>query len=159
MDFPQKSSEYTNHDQVFNDLNEYAISNGIVKQNSSYDYYFITNISLKQNEGGTFSFTPGCHLPAQPGGVQLVIPKEDMKFDIHVASFETPEKVTAHEMGHYVGLHHPFEQYIKNKTQTNIDHQRVSSPPQKDGNFMDYSIPRRTWFKYQMTQVNNIFNK
>ncbi|MBR6178475.1 MAG: hypothetical protein IKQ70_11445, partial [Bacteroidales bacterium] len=166
MDFPEPSSKYKNHNQVFNALKDYAVKQGIVDdENSSYDYYFITNISLKEHDGVAESFTPGCHLTGQPGGVQLVIPKEDAKYDYSVASFETPEKVTAHEMGHYVGAKHPHEppprgyglfDDIKN---TNINHQRVSSPTQKDGNFMDYSIPRRTWFKFQMADVNRVSKK
>ncbi|MBP5369522.1 MAG: hypothetical protein J6Z01_13835, partial [Bacteroidales bacterium] len=155
MDFPEESSVYKDHDQVFAALKAYAIKQGKVDENSTDDYYFITNICMKQeNLGGTVTFTPGCHTTGDPGGVQFVIPKESGNRDINTASYETPEKVTAHEMGHYVGLHHPHGIFFKDTKMTCIKHD-TNGKDQTDGNFMDYYIQRRTWFKYQLQIIIN----
>jgi hypothetical protein len=89
------------------------------------DYYFITNIQLSNKGGG--------HLPNKKGGISL-------KFSSAIG--ETDQEVIAHELGHWLGLIHPFESlgiFPRITNQGNTKH-----------NFMDYDIRRYRWYKIQL---------
>ncbi len=124
--------------QIIDSLNseKFGIKHGATPTgySSKDDYFYITNL---ERPGSTpDSHIGGFHWPGSPGGVQV-------KY-IATQYNESAEELTAHELGHWLGLPHTFE---KNT------HVLVIVEPVQGGtkdNFMDYDVKRKKWLKIQL---------
>ena len=86
----------------------------------------------------------GCHRIGAQGGFQTKFHGEG---DDNIN--ETMEETFAHEMGHWLGLYHCFgsgSHRLKGKGYS-ISYQKGKSG---EGNFMDYNVIRKSWFKSQL---------
>lgn len=109
------------------------------------EVYFITNITLQKPTGQDIG---GFHNPGSIGGIQTQYTSTD--------PYETREILTAHEMGHWLGLSHTFK-ILSLSNEVQSLHGKcfyvTGYEKQTDSNFMDYFIDRKTWFKFQMEEV------
>ncbi len=98
------------------------------------DYFYITNLERPGSTPGTH--LGGFHNVKKPGGVQV-------KYRVSAYN-ESAEEMTAHELGHWLGLPHTFD---KNDKVT------IIIEPNQGGtkdNFMDYNVRRKKWLKIQL---------
>jgi len=104
------------------------------------DYYFITN--LDRGDVGGF------HQTGDAGGVQTLWKGS--------AIGETQEEVTAHELGHWQGLPHTFRVFSATGDVQTIPAPFLWVTENEKGtrdNFMDYSVIRKTWFKFHLLNI------
>lgn len=105
------------------------------------DTYFITNIDIGE--------LGGFHRTGDAGGVQL-------KWN-GSSSGETQEEVTAHELGHWQGFPHTFRVLSTTNKEQNIKPPFIWVTENEKGtndNFMDYDVRRKTWFKFQLLEID-----
>ncbi|QKG81016.1 hypothetical protein [Tenuifilum thalassicum] len=124
--------------QIIDSLNyeKFGVINGATPAGYSIkdDYFYITNLVRPGSIPGTY--LGGFHNVKRPGGVQVRY--------ITTPYNESAEELTAHELGHWLGLPHTFEK--------NAQVPVIVEPTQgrtKD-NFMDYNVKRKKWFKIQL---------
>jgi hypothetical protein len=124
--------------QIIDSLNseKFGVKHGVTPPGYSItdDYFYITNLERLGSTPGTH--LGGFHWPGSPGGVQV-------KY-IATQYNESAEELTAHELGHWLGLPHTFE---KNT------HVTLIVEPTQGGtkdNFMDYNVKRKKWLKIQL---------
>jgi len=118
----------------------------LVETSPTDDIYLITN--LERGDTGGF------HGVGVRGGLQLKCNRS--------AIGETPEELTAHELGHWLGLPHTFR--VNSVTGKVQDFPKgFTWITEKEGetwdNFMDYNVRRKTWFRFQLLHVINNINK
>jgi len=104
------------------------------------DYYFITNFD--RGDVGGF------HQTGDAGGVQTLWKGS--------AIGETQEEVTAHELGHWQGLPHTFRAFSATGDVQTIPAPFLWVTENEKGtrdNFMDYSVIRKTWFKFHLLNI------
>ena len=104
------------------------------------DYHFLPSLSLS---------TQGRHSIGSHFGYNA---------RFHSTSYsETQEELIAHELGHWLGLHHTFlkpddvDDYDVNSEYSGF----ILPLSATKGNFMDYNFHRTYWFKYQMRIVQD----
>jgi hypothetical protein len=90
------------------------------------NYYFITDLDRGTN--------PGAHYPSKAGG-----------FQARISSNDPPEEITAHEFGHWQGLPDTHNSRENIPVIAGEKHARL--------NFMNYTTPRRSWFKIQLINL------
>jgi len=121
--------------QIIDSLNTENFGNNIPTiYDAMHDYFYITNIVRPGSVPN--SYLGGFHKIGIPGGVQV-------KY-IVTSYNESAEELTAHELGHWLGLPHTFEK----NTQVSV----IIEPTQggtKD-NFMDYNVKRKKWLQIQL---------
>jgi len=107
---------------------------------SPNDIFFITNYKCKRiKPDGTTETTGGAHRVNKNGGVLFL-------------SSILDGEATAHELGHWLGFFHPFEENISKLPAI----RRIGSESSKgktQNNFMDYyneNGRRKSWFQYQL---------
>lgn len=138
---------FTNYQDSIREIEFYRLNNLLANENMNlnYDLYFITNITLQKPTGQDIG---GFHNPGSIGGIQTQYTSTD--------PYETREILTAHEMGHWLGLSHTFK-ILSLSNEVQSLHGKcfyvTGYEKQTDSNFMDYFIDRKTWFKFQMEEV------
>jgi len=124
--------------QIIDSLNyeKFGIQHGETPKGFSTtdDYFYITNMVRSGPTQG--SYLAGFHNLNRPGGVQV-------KY-ISTSYNESAEELTAHELGHWLGLPHTFEK----NTQVPVIVEPVQGST-KD-NFMDYNVKRKKWLQIQL---------
>jgi len=115
-------------------VNEKYGASGLPNNSVTDDYYFLTNL----DRGSVGGF----HNLGEAGGIQTRWKGSDYG--------ETQEEITAHEFGHWLGLMHTFP-----KEDGSADPGQIIIGPvaKTRGNFMDYNIRRKSWFKFQFLKV------
>ncbi|MFO0321680.1 MAG: hypothetical protein ACK504_04540 [Bacteroidota bacterium] len=126
------SEEYANHWQNFQNSSGYSLTTlkGLYCQkynitlDPSYNYFFITNISVTNEDGATV------------GGRNVF----EQNYGVLFNSILPYNEVLAHELGHALNLRHTFDSFVGTKL----------IPKSTTINFMDYiNSGRNTWFRYQ----------
>ncbi|MBB1194056.1 hypothetical protein DNC80_10320 [Flavobacterium sp. SOK18b] len=106
------------------------------------DVLFITNQVIPDEKG----YKGGIHRRGKTGGIL---------FGNNSANWSAEEvknryfSNTAHELGHWRNMTHPFEEDLKLKFPKIIN----SGGETKD-NIMDYNVPSKSWFKFQLEYMN-----
>jgi len=123
--------------QIINSLNleKFGIKPGVIPTgySTTKDYFYITSLERQGTIPGTH--LGGFHWPGSPGGVQVKIP---------TSYTESAEELTAHELGHWLGLPHTFER----NSYVPIIVEPVKGSTKN--NFMDYNVKRKKWFQIQL---------
>ncbi len=107
------------------------------------DYFYITNLERPGPTPDTK--LGGFHWTKSPGGVQV-------KYTVSSYN-ESAEEMTAHELGHWLGLPHTFK-----KLRATGQVERINPPfipiteyeGETNNNFMDYNVRRKKWLKIQL---------
>jgi len=99
-----------------------------------HDYYFITNLEITKPNGDKLG---GAHRLNKIGGISV------KNFSL---IGETTEELIAHELGHWLGLPHTFE----NGGNIPVINSSQGGTKNNGDNFMDYNLLRERWFRIQL---------
>jgi len=132
--------------QIIDSLNfeMFGVNHGVTPAGYSTtdDYFYITNLERPGSTPDTH--LGGFHWPG-PGGVQVKYIGSNYN--------ESAEELTAHELGHWLGLPHTFK-----KLRATGQIQKINPPfipiteyeGETNDNFMDYNVRRKKWLKIQL---------
>lgn len=133
--------------QIIDSLNseKFGTQNGAMPTgySTTKDYFYITNLERPGSTPGTH--LGGFHWPGRPGGVQV-------KYIVGNYN-ESAEELTAHELGHWLGLPHTFKKIRKTGQIQNITQPFIPITEyegETKDNFMDYNVRRKKWLKIQL---------